>query len=156
MEDIGLGDEDDGDERGDGMDIDEEEIPKRLDKLVEMYSYTMSSRDLRILAAIHRADPTLNSLVFKLLDAQLNATNETLSKQATIADFVSLKLNDQMLAESVLNFALDRKLDNLSDLDGLAEMSSAVYDPVYLLPNIYNLLDYGNHLDLKTINLSHQ
>lgn len=136
---MGLGDEEEEEESGE-MEVDEE-MPKNIDKLVDTYSYTMSSRDLKLLAEIYRRDSTLNCLIFKLLETQTTETSETLNKQAKITDFISLKLNDTLLAESILNFPLTRKLENIADPASLK--SSSVYDPIYLLPNIYNLLDYG-------------
>lgn len=119
------------------MDIDDD-LPDSLDKLIEAYSYTMSRRDLRILRAIRSHDPSLNCLLFKLLETN---SADTLSKQAKVTDFISLKLNDSLIYESIVNFPLSRKLDSIDEIDGL-EFNAKIYDPIYMLPNLYNLLDY--------------
>ena len=121
------------------MDIDDD-LPESLDKLIEAYSYTMSRRDLRILRAIRSHDPSLNCLLFKLLETN---SADTLSKQAKVTDFISLKLNDSLIYESIVNFPLGRKLDSIDDIDGI-EFNAKIYDPIYMLPNLYNLLDYCN------------
>lgn len=138
------------------MDVDNDHsdaLSNNLDQLVATYSYTMSTRDLKLLTAIHRLDPSLDCLVFKLLESQTTENsgpvNDTLSKQAKITDFISLKLNDNLLAQSVLNFPLGRKLDTIDDEEPGRLVNPAIYDPVYMLPNIYHLLDYGKRILLK-------
>jgi hypothetical protein len=139
---IKNGEEEEGDEEieeeEEKMDIDDDLLPDSLDKLIEAYSYTMSRRDLRILRAIRSHDPSLNCLLFKLLETN---SADTLSKQAKVTDFISLKLNDSLIYESIVNFPLGRKLDSIDEIDGL-EFNAKIYDPIYMLPNLYNLLDY--------------
>lgn len=153
--DVGLGDDDDDEQSDDRMDVDNEHgagdaLPNNLDQLVATYSYTMSARDLKLVAAIHKLDPSLDCLVFRLLESQTtensSPVNDTLSKQAKITDFISLKLNDNFLAQSVLNFPLGRKLDTIDDEKLGRKVDPTIYDPVYMLPNIYHLLDYGKRI----------
>lgn len=146
---IGLGDDDDSSENELNMDVDvsDEPFPRSLDKLIETYSYSMSPRDVKLLGEIQRREPSLKCLLFKLLDKQattIDSEQSTLNKQAKITDFISLKLNEQALVQSVLNFPLARKLDDLSNYTvDQAKSHSNVYDPIYILPNVYNLFDYG-------------
>lgn len=125
-----------------------------IDKLVEAYTHTLSERDVKILAKMSKLDPSLNCLIFKLSNKNQSMT-DILNKQAKMSDFISLKLNEATLTYSMRNFPLSRKIDQLNVAYKSSETwsSSKIYDPVYLLPNIYNLLDYCsfNFLYLRII-----
>lgn len=123
--------------------IDPDAILGSLGHLVENYEYTLSKRDTRILTEIYRKDSSLNCLIFKLIDSDSDKSG-ILNKQAKIADFISLKLDETKLADSVLSFPFNRKLENIAQEYLDDSLNSKIYDPIYLLPNIYNLLDYGN------------
>ena len=110
--------------------------------LTEIYRFTLSNRDVTILNKLLKLDPKLDCLIFR----QKAADENTLNKQAKLADFVSLKLNETVLASSIQNYPLSRKIDEIDRFYGTRE--SKVYDPVYLLPNLYNLLDYANIVDV--------
>jgi hypothetical protein len=112
-----------------------------LPTLLQTYEYTLSSRDVAILRQIQRKDDKLGALIFKLVPDELNKS-DALNKQAKMSDFISLKLNEAKLAESALNFPFYRKLDDLESKKTSSTWNAKIYDALYLLPNIYHLLDY--------------
>ncbi len=131
---------------------------KSVDKLVKMYSYTLSLKDKAILKQLYKLDPKLDCLLFKLNN---EGQIESLKQQPKIVDFISQKLNEMDLLTASQNFPIDRKLSDLAkqnessegfDLNSLVlsndVLDSKIYDPIYLLPNIYYLLGYGNIVDV--------
>ena len=129
---------------------------KNLDKLTKMFRYTMTRRDRTILAEIYSHDPKLDCLIFKLEQGQ---SIEVLSKQAKVTDFIETKLDPALLTNSIQNFPIHRKLAEIDaelpsnceefEFESLVVDESvvherSVYDPIYILPNLYNLLDFGS------------
>lgn len=111
-----------------------------VNSLLEQYKYTLSGKDVLILRRIAELDPKLNCMMFKLVSDDHKEL--ALNKQVKLADFVAATINDQVLSASIHNYPLDRRLDSLADYD---KQDSSVYDPVYIIPNLYNLLDYGEY-----------
>ncbi len=132
-----------------------------------MYTYTLSKRDKAILKRLYKLDPKLDCLLFnskKSSDGPSDNT-ENLDQQPKISDFITQKLNEASLLTACQNFPIDRKLEDLTitsdsksttqdnfDINTLVYSNSVldakIYDPIYVLPNIYNLLDYGNIVDI--------
>jgi len=136
-------------------------------ELVKMYTYTLSKRDRAILKRLYKVDSKLDCLLFSLKKSDNNSPDNTdnLDQQPKISDFITQRLSEALLLTACQNFPIDRKLEDLTtasvssdtdedkfDIDSLVIGSSVldakIYDPIYLLPNIYNLLDYGNVVDV--------
>ena len=119
-------------------------VSNSTDKLKEKYTHTMSKSDQSILKKLFKLEPSLNCLMFKLMnEASETSTADILNKQAKITDFISFKLEDSILSNTIFNYPISRKLDDLAKED-LVEPDAHVYDPIYLIPNMFNLLNYGN------------
>jgi hypothetical protein len=85
------------------------------------------------------------------------ATMSLLEKEATMSDFITLNLNDNFLTLSYRNYPVYRKLSDLTspstassrndeNLLDLYSVNANIYDPIYILPNFFHLLDYGELL----------
>jgi hypothetical protein len=118
-----------------------------LKELIEVYTYKLSQRDQNVLRKIYKMDASLNCLLFKLATQQHSATSDILNKQLKMADFVNAKLDAKTLQASIRNFPFERKVDDLSKEESpswnLNNDYSNTYDPLYLLPNLFNLLNFG-------------
>jgi hypothetical protein len=127
-------------------------LAKTTDQLLAQYTYTMSRKDQLVLNKIYKLDATLNVLMFKTLNEDSKASNEILNKQAKITDFIALKLEEYKLLNTIQNYPINRKLTDIAqfrdDISTEDDEISKVYDPVYLLPNIFNLLSYSNIVDV--------
>ena len=125
---------------------------KDLDSLLESYTYTMSLKDRRTLNRLHSLDSDLKCLIFK------SKSEGNLNSQANMSDFQSMRLKESKLLETIRHYPVTRKIGDLKteavagiedddmDLDdhkGDLDGGQDVYDPIYLLPNMYNLLNYG-------------
>jgi len=117
-----------------------------IDKLLEMYTFSLSHKDQAILKRLFELDSDLNCLIFK--------SNK-------LTDFIALKLNQDplMIKQTIQNYPITRGTNDLNNylekkicLDSLILdeygliMDSKIFDPIYVLPNIYHLLDYGMNL----------
>jgi hypothetical protein len=116
-----------------------------IHKLVDNYTYTLSQRDVSILKRLSELDKKLDCLIFKAKADGAANNSDALNRQTKLADFIGSKLDETYLEASIHNFPLSRKLDNMGELYETKEagLNSKIYDPIYLLPNMYNLLDYG-------------
>ena len=111
-----------------------------------------------ILKRLYKLDPKLDCLQFKLNDS--DKTNENLNLQPKIVDFISAKLNEMSLFRTSQNFPTEledlneiaSEKDDQFNMDSLIlnnnVLDSKIYDPIYILPNMYYLLDYGNIVDV--------
>lgn len=119
---------------------------KSLTSLLEVYEFSMSPKDTQYLREIYKLDTSLQCLVFTVVDADANKS-DILNRQAKMADFLSLRLNESKLTDSILNFPIGRKLEDLKEDSNPTNNAyfnkSTIYDPIYVLPNIYHLLHYG-------------
>lgn len=111
-----------------------------LNELVEEYKYSLGKKDLEIFHKLKQLDPELTCLLFSRL-TKLNKSNHLEQKQAKISDFITLKIDENVIYNSMRNFPIKRLLDERYDF-----FDSDIYDPVYLLPNLYDLLDFGKKL----------
>ncbi len=117
-----------------------------IDELLEMYTFSLSHKDQAILKRLFELDSDLNCLIFK--------SNK-------LTDFITLKLNQDplMIKQTIQNYPITRGINDLNNyldkkicLDSLILdeygliMDSKIFDPIYVLPNIYHLLDYGMNL----------
>lgn len=118
-----------------------------LESLFESYTYTMSLKDRRTLNRLHSLDPDLKCLIFKSKTVEGN-----LNSQANMSDFQSMRLKESKLLETIRHYPVTRKIGDLKtepvadvqqDTDADEHLEDNVYDPIYLLPNMYNLLNYG-------------
>ena len=136
---------------------------KSVESLLTMYTHTMSKKDLSILKRLYKLDPKLDCLIFKLKNID---DSDAMSQQAKIVDFIGAKVNETFMTNSIQNFPIERKLDELGsprdvDLNKPFELESIIlsnnvpdaniYDPVYMLPNMYCLLDYGKTISLLNL-----
>ncbi|CAF0751073.1 unnamed protein product [Brachionus calyciflorus] len=112
--------------------------------LLDEYKNTLSEQDVKILKKLKENDPDLNCLLFSRV-SRVNKSNDLEHKQVKMTDFLTLKIDDIKLSNSLRNFPLERKVDLMESNEAYDEM---VYDPVYLLPNLYDLLDYANIVDV--------
>lgn len=133
---------------------------RSIENLLKMYRYTLSLKDRAILKQLYKLDPKLDCLLFKLESDGQGETN--LKQQPKIVDFISQRLTEMDLLTASQNFPINRKLADLTAAsESVAEefdfnslvlsndvLDSKIYDPIYLLPNIYYLLDYGNIVDV--------
>ena len=129
-------------------------LANSTEQLMANYGYTMSGNDRLILSKLYKLDASLNVLMFKLNEnTNSKATLELLNKQAKITDFIALKLDEHKIQNTIQNYPISRKLSDLTQ-ESLMETEAGcieqakVYDPVYLLPNIFNLLNYANIVDV--------
>ena len=123
-------------------------VSNSIDKLKEKYTHTMSKSDQSVLKKLFKLEPSLNCLMFKLMnEASETSTADILNKQAKITDFISFKLDDSILSNTIFNYPISRKLEDLAKED-LIEADAHIYDPIYLIPNMFNLLNYGNFFNL--------
>ena len=141
---------------------DEDMITLNEAKLLNDYKYTLSKQDQNILRKLYKFDSKLESLKFKLDNTielvtskseNLNNKQDYLNKQAKISDFITTKLNESVMISTIRNYPIERKMNDLvNDKNEFISLSkyfdSKVYDPIYLLPNMFNLLDYSNIVDL--------
>ena len=133
---------------------------KSVETLLTMYTHTMSKKDLLILKRLYKLEPKLDCLIFKLKNID---DSDAMSQQAKIVDFISAKVNETFMTNSIQNFPIERKLEDLGsprddELNKPFELESVIlsnnvpdtniYDPVYMLPNIYCLLDDGKTIFL--------
>lgn len=112
-----------------------------VDQLLEVYTFSLSVKDQLILKRLHELDSNLNCLHYN----------------SKLTEFISLRMNQDtsMISTSILNYPINRKLDDLSVqldkevtldtivLDELSLVNAKIFDPIYVLPNLYHLLDYG-------------
>jgi hypothetical protein len=120
------------------------------EQLLANYNYTMSQNDRLILNKLYKLDSSLNVLMFKLNEnTNSKGTIDLLNKQAKIADFIALKLDEHKISSTIQNYPINRKLADVSqeqiEFDG---DGAKIYDPIYLLPNIFNLLNFANIVDV--------
>ncbi len=118
---------------------------KTVKELVSEYTYTLSEKDCQILLKIKQLDSKFDCLIFRYLNAKISQAN-SLYNQTKIADFISMKLDENVLLSTLRNYPLGRKLDSLDKLSDLNDefiLEQTLYDPVYVLPNMFTLLDYG-------------
>lgn len=121
-----------------------------IDKLLEIYTFSLGNKDQAILRRLFELDSDLNCLIFK--------SNK-------LTDFITLKLNQDplMIKQTIQNYPITRSINDLNNylekkisLDSLILdeygliMDSKIFDPIYVLPNIYHLLDYGMNSYLTT------
>lgn len=108
-----------------------------LKKLAEEYKYSLDQKDLEIFCKLKQLDPELKCLLFSRI-SKLSKSNDLEQKQAKISDFITLKIDESIINNSIRNFPIRRLLDERFDI-----FDSNIYDPVYLLPNLYDLLNFG-------------
>lgn len=113
-----------------------------IEQLLQNYTFSLSIKDQMILKRLHKLDSNLNCLLY----------------ESKLDEFINLRLNQDaaMISTSILNYPINRKLDDLNGklekeisldtivLDEMSLIDAKIYDPIYVLPNIYHLLDYGN------------
>ena len=125
-------------------------LTNNVEQLLTNYSYTMSEKDRLILNKLYKLDSSLNVLIFRLNEnTNSKGTIEILNKQAKIADFIALKLDEHKLSNTIQNFPISRKLADINQeqLESNGD-ATKIYDPIYLLPNIFNLLNFANIVDV--------
>ena len=78
----------------------------KIEKLLEIYTFSLSKRDQIVLKRIYELDPNLNCLLFK-------STTET----TKITDFINLKLNEDitMITTTIQNYPINRKIEDFSN-----------------------------------------
>jgi hypothetical protein len=130
---------------------------KSLQELLSLYKYTMSKKDMFILSCIYKLDPKLDSLIFRLNENTVDINGNTLNQQVKIVDFIMSNLNETYMTNSIQNYPIHRKLDELNNKSEILEEKfdfdsillnnnvheTSIYDPIYILPNFYSMLNYG-------------
>ncbi len=118
-------------------------------KMLLEYTFTLSRADQNIVQNLFKLDANLECLMFKLGDSiQVVRTGKTdnsdmLNRQAKMSDFISVKLNEKLMERSIRKYPLERKMADLRTETKLEKyFDQNVYDPVFLLPNMFALLDY--------------
>lgn len=106
-------------------------------ELIEEYRHTLGEKDVEIFSKLKQLDPQLKCLLFSCA-SKLNKSNDLEQKQAKISDFIALKIEENLINNSMRNFPIKRKLD-----EKWQNFEPNIYDPVYMLPNLYDLLDFG-------------
>ena len=110
------------------------------EKLLEVYTYSLSQKDQCILKRLRELDPNLNCLI---------------TETVKVYDFITLKLSADptMITTSIFNYPIKRKLADMDNklnnkfssdsviLDEQFLLNVKLYDPIYVLPNLYHLLD---------------
>lgn len=121
----------------------------------DAYTHTLSDKDLRLLKKSYEFDNTLACLKFKLAAVSVNGTqtasSDVFNKETRMADFINNKIDASVLLNTIRNYPIHRKLADLTQDDNQQKKSpddSKLYDPIYLLPNIYSLLNYGNFVSI--------
>jgi hypothetical protein len=116
-----------------------------IQKLLSQYTYTLSKKDVSVLKRLAQLDPKLDCLIFKAKVEATGNSSDILNRQTKLADFIASKLDEAHLDTTIHNYPLSRKLENMGQFYETkdADLNAKIYDPVYLLPNMYNLLDYG-------------
>ncbi|RNA27972.1 hypothetical protein BpHYR1_036925 [Brachionus plicatilis] len=115
-------------------------LSSNLNELTDNYKHTLAEKDLEIYSKLRQLDPELNCLLFSRV-SKLSKSNDLEQKQAKISDFIALKIEETIMINSMRNFPIKRKL-----LEKYESFDSNVYDPVYMLANLYDLLDYVANL----------
>jgi len=110
------------------------------EKLLAAYTYSLSQKDQTILKRLRELDPDLNCLI---------------TETVKVYDFITLKLSADptMITTSIFNYPIKRKLADMDNklsykfsldsviLDEQFLLDVKLYDPIYVLPNLYHLLD---------------
>ncbi len=110
------------------------------EKLLAAYTYSLSQKDQTILKRLRELDPDLNCLI---------------TETVKVYDFITLKLSadSTMITTSIFNYPIKRKLADMDNklsykfsldsviLDEQFLLDVKLYDPIYVLPNLYHLLD---------------
>ena len=110
------------------------------EKLLAAYTYSLSQKDQTILKRLRELDPDLNCLI---------------AETVKVYDFITLKLSADptMITTSIFNYPIKRKLADMDNklsykfsldsviLDEQFLLDVKLYDPIYVLPNLYHLLD---------------
>jgi len=110
------------------------------EKLLAAYTYSLSQKDQTILKRLRELDPDLNCLI---------------AETVKVYDFITLKLSadSTMITTSIFNYPIKRKLADMDNklsykfsldsviLDEQFLLDVKLYDPIYVLPNLYHLLD---------------
>lgn len=132
------------------------------------YNLTLSRADQNLLIQMHKLnedDKKFNFLQYNNTFIENSIKNDVEMKQndanndegksksyhlnieVKISDLINDKLNDSLLEKSILNYPLERKLSDLLNhkqyINANGVDCSTLYDPIFLLPNLFYLLDYG-------------
>ena len=123
------------------------------------YTFTLSKENQEILINKHKTQTKdgqkkydwLRYAIGDAISKNGGITTTIQNNEIKMSDFIEEIINDKQIDRSIENYPFERKL---SDLDDEKEyfvndfchdqlFLNDVYDPIYLLPNLYALLDYG-------------